>query len=134
MVGSWADFHTPSVSPVHTIEVTGVEPMSLVDTILLVGLTGFHAPLVYPVHTVEVTGVEPISLVEIDPLGKTVPWVSISIGANDADGLLDPNDDVLDQVPADRLDRIPWPGVSVSAVYPYPTKNISMASKSARSH
>ena len=46
-------------------------------------------------------------------------------------GLLDPSDVELDLVPADRLGRTPWPGDSVSAVYPYPTTHISLASKSA---
>ena len=41
------------------------------------------------------------------------------------------NPNGLDFVPADRLGRTPWPGDSVSAVYPYPTTHISLATKSA---
>ena len=41
---------------------------------------------------------------------------------------------MLDLVPADRLGRTPWPGVSVSAVYPYPPNNISLVSTSARAN
>ena len=46
-----------------------------------------------------------------EPLGRTDPW-----GSQYAASLLDPNGDVLDLGPADRLGRSPWPGDSVRPI------------------
>ena len=104
-----------SLSPMHTDEDAGAEPMSLGETVPL-----------------RRTSISTVSFGATDPLGRTDPWGSIGSGTNRADGLLDPNDDGLDLGSADRLGRTPWPGDSVSAVYPHPTNHISLSSKSAR--
>ena len=93
----------------------------------------------------EYTGVEPMSQVETDPLGRTrimstsqvetVPLGrTIGGGANQADGLEGLNGNVLDLGPADRLGRSPWPGDSVSAVYPSPPNDIPSVTTSARAN
>ena len=91
------------------------------------------------------TGVSPTSQVETDPQSRTRimstsqvetdPQLrTIGSGANQADGLESLNGDILDQGPADRLGRSPWPGDSVSAVYPSPPNDIPSVSSSARAN
>ena len=109
------------LSPARTSEDTGTEPMSQAETVLR-QRTSIRSK----------SHAETESHAEIDPLVRTDPRGSIGSGANYADGLGDPNGDVLDLGPADRLGRTPWPGDSVSAVYPSPTNDIPLVSKSAR--
>ena len=83
-------------------------------------------------HTDNKSTDAPTVFVHPEPHGRTDHWGSIGFGANHAASLLDPHDDVLDLGPADRLSRSPWPGDSVSAVYPSPPNYIPLASTSER--
>ena len=59
-----------------------------------------------------------------EPLGRTDPW-----GSTYAASLLDPNGDVLDLGPADRIDS-PWPGDYISIMSLSPPNYVPLASTS----
>ena len=91
------------------------------------------------------TGVEPMSQVETDPLGRTRIISTSQVetdplgrtiggGANQADALEGLNGNIVDLGPAERLGSSPWPGDSVSAVYPSPPNDIPSVSTRARAH
>ena len=107
-------------SPVYTSEDTGAEPKSQVETVLR-RRTSIKSK----------SQVETEPQIEIDQ-ERSDPRGSIGFGANNADGLGDLNGGVVDLGPADRLGSSPWPGDTVSAVYPSPPTDTPLVSKSAR--